>query len=118
MRLLFGLILFFFSSACIRIDPGTIGKLENVVNALSKDSASVCGQIQIGGGAGAIAITGPLPSIPAGGYGYSSFIICRTNQKGTVISVDSKGVTIKHGVYRVEDLDELEDMDELEDDDL
>ncbi len=100
-------------AGCFQIDPETLIELKQTVEALAKDNASACGQITAGGGGGAVAILPTPGGVPAGGYGYGSAIVCRTNQPGSVIKVDSGGVTIHHGVYRIPvDQKELEELRE------
>lgn len=67
-----------------------------ILEALSKDNASLCVIAKIQGGAGAVVVT-PLP-IPSGGYGSADLVICRTNEPGSKIILDDKGImTIEHG---------------------
>ncbi len=96
------LVLLLGLAGCFQIDPQTLINLKQTVEALAENNASACGQVTAGGGGGAIAIL-PMPGgIPAGGYGYGSAVVCRTNEPGSVISVRSDGITIFHGVYKAD----------------
>ena len=100
-------------AGCFQIDPETLIKLKQTVEALAKDNASACGQVMAGGGGGAVAILPTPGGVPAGGYGYGSAIVCRTNEPGSVIVVSSGGVTIFHGVYKANVKEkELKDLKE------
>ena len=107
------LVLLVGLAGCFQIDPETLINLKQTVEALAENNASACGQVTAGGGGGAIAIL-PMPGgIPAGGYGYGSAVVCRTNEPGSVISVHSDGITIFHGVYKADVKEkELKDLKE------
>ncbi len=65
-----------------------------MVEALSKDSASFCFTSDVRGGAGTI-------MAPSGGYGQSTMSFCRSNQTEAVISISSDGtISIEHGHLR------------------
>ena len=67
-----------------------------VIEALAKDGASVCGRAGIRGGAGAM----PLASaaVPVGGYGSAELEFCRSNYPNASVSMTPGGaLTITHG---------------------
>jgi len=83
----------FLASGCSY--PMTQKDLGSFVRALAEDSATACVQTGVGWGAGIMTFT-PVPTIPAGGGG-GYLTICRTNEPGSEIEVNSNGMKIKHG---------------------
>lgn len=90
---LYGLIVF----AIFIVLTGCSQLSTELVEALAKDSASICLKSSVsGGGAGMVA--GPPGMIPAGGYGQAELLLCRSNQPGSKLTINPDGsILIEQG---------------------